>query len=198
MKKLFLYATVGVAAIAMAPAAYAAQTITISGPSGTFADDNVTAGTQSVSTTPEVAGNQSGVNPLTPFPIGTAGTFSRIFTFFTPTGFNLTNVTAQNIASSPLTNIDFSSVTLNGVAFAVTNGVLDSAALFNQMLVTGATNTLVVNGSTGGNAALSGNLSFAAVSAVPEPATWAFMLIGFGAVGYSMRKRPAYKLAQAV
>lgn len=28
-----------------------------------------------------------------------------------------------------------------------------------------------------------------AVGAVPEPATWAMMLMGFGAVGYSMRKR---------
>ena len=36
------------------------------------------------------------------------------------------------------------------------------------------------------------------MSAVPEPATWAFMLVGFGAVGYSMRKRPNYKFAQAV
>ena len=61
---------------------------------------------------------------------------------------------------------------------------------------------LTLSGTTGGDAALSGNLSFAAVSAVPEPATWAFMLVGFGAVGYSMRKRPAYKVsmktAQAV
>lgn len=55
---------------------------------------------------------------------------------------------------------------------------------------------LTLNGTTGGDAALSGNLSFS--SAVPEPATWAFMLVGFGAVGYSMRKRPTYKLAQAV
>jgi hypothetical protein len=31
-------------------------------------------------------------------------------------------------------------------------------------------------------------------SAVPEPTTWAMMLVGFGAVGYSMRKRPARKL----
>jgi outer membrane lipase/esterase len=29
----------------------------------------------------------------------------------------------------------------------------------------------------------------AQVSGVPEPATWAMMLIGFGSVGYSMRKR---------
>jgi hypothetical protein len=32
---------------------------------------------------------------------------------------------------------------------------------------------------------------FAAASAVPEPATWAMMLIGFGAVGFSMRRRSA-------
>jgi len=31
---------------------------------------------------------------------------------------------------------------------------------------------------------------------VPEPATWAMMLIGFGAVGYSMRRRRKFVLAQ--
>lgn len=40
--------------------------------------------------------------------------------------------------------------------------------------------------------------NLAAVSAVPEPATWAFMLMGFGAIGYSMRRRPTYRMAQAV
>lgn len=33
---------------------------------------------------------------------------------------------------------------------------------------------------------------------VPEPATWAMMLVGFGAVGYSLRRRKAYRLLQAV
>jgi hypothetical protein len=32
---------------------------------------------------------------------------------------------------------------------------------------------------------------FAAASAVPEPGTWAMMLVGFGAVGFSMRRRNA-------
>ena len=35
-------------------------------------------------------------------------------------------------------------------------------------------------------------------SAVPEPATWALMLFGFGAVGHSMRRRKTYRLQQAV
>ena len=40
-----------------------------------------------------------------------------------------------------------------------------------------------------------GGFSF---TAVPEPGTWAMMLLGFGAVGYSMRRRSSYRLAQAV
>lgn len=33
------------------------------------------------------------------------------------------------------------------------------------------------------------NLRFSNVSAVPEPSTWAMMMVGFGGIGYSMRKR---------
>jgi hypothetical protein len=33
---------------------------------------------------------------------------------------------------------------------------------------------------------------------IPEPSTWAMMLTGFGAVGYSLRRRKSYKLIQAV
>lgn len=41
---------------------------------------------------------------------------------------------------------------------------------------------------------VSGTLT-ATVTAVPEPATWALMLIGFGAAGYAMRRRTV-KVAQ--
>ena len=41
--------------------------------------------------------------------------------------------------------------------------------------------------SSGQNALEADNVAF--TNAVPEPATWAMMLIGFGAVGYSMRRR---------
>ena len=43
------------------------------------------------------------------------------------------------------------------------------------------------------------NLSFTAalapVSAIPEPSTWALMLLGFGAIGASMRRRQALRFA---
>ena len=35
----------------------------------------------------------------------------------------------------------------------------------------------------------SGSISFSASPAVPEPRTWAMMLVGFGMVGFAMRKR---------
>ncbi|WP_394647792.1 PEPxxWA-CTERM sorting domain-containing protein [uncultured Sphingomonas sp.] len=40
------------------------------------------------------------------------------------------------------------------------------------------------------------NVRFSA--AVPEPATWAMMILGFGVVGYAMRRRPAARFAQAI
>ncbi len=35
-------------------------------------------------------------------------------------------------------------------------------------------------------------------AAVPEPATWAMMMLGFGAVGYAMRRRPKMRYQQAI
>ena len=47
-----------------------------------------------------------------------------------------------------------------------------------------------VNSRTASDARFSGNLSFAP-PAVSEPATWAMMLVGFGTVGFGMRRRNA-------
>ena len=58
--------------------------------------------------------------------------------------------------------------------------------------------TLYVNGNVVGtshNGSYVGNLN---ITAVPEPATWAMMLIGFGAIGWQLRRRRSPVLAQAV
>jgi hypothetical protein len=164
------------AAFALPSAASAAQFITITGPSGTFGDDTVACG-------------------------GATGpcSFTRTFSFVTPAGFNLASADISTVQAGDnmLTNIDFSTVTLNGVNFNVVlgTGVQEFRNLLNQALISGGNNVITVTGTTGGEAAFSGNLSFASVSAIPEPATWGMMLVGFGAVGYSMRRRKVGNLA---
>lgn len=43
-----------------------------------------------------------------------------------------------------------------------------------------------------------GNYTLTISNAIPEPATWAMMLIGFGAVGFAMRRRRAHIEVPAV
>jgi hypothetical protein len=58
-------------------------------------------------------------------------------------------------------------------------------ALLGQFLTAG-TYTLHVTGERGAASSFGGSISF---GAIPEPATWAMMLLGFGAVGFAMRRR---------
>lgn len=176
MRKLALALTTAVA-LSFAPAAQAADVITtgtatITGNSGSY-DGHI------------VCGASAG-----------ACTFMSTISFLTPAGFNLTSagIGSNYTGGNLLANIDFTSVTLNGVNFnIVTVGQQEFRNIFDQAMVAGATNTLVINGtagtSAGADATFAGTLSFANVAAVPEPATWAMMLLGFGAVGLSMRRR---------
>ena len=118
--------------------------------------------------------------------------FSTLYNFVAPAGYSIQSADITTTFTTPNQDIDFSSVLLNGAAFALTtdaNGRTDRGSILNQPLL--ANNTLRVSGlagtATGGaDASFSGTLSFAAV---PEPATWAMMLVGFGAVGFGMRRR---------
>jgi hypothetical protein len=56
-----------------------------------------------------------------------------------------------------------------------------------------------ITGDRGDASSFDGNLNFAQSNAVPEPATWAMMLLGFGAIGWQLRRRRTGRaLAQAV
>ncbi|MFN3620514.1 FxDxF family PEP-CTERM protein [Sphingorhabdus sp.] len=170
MRKKLAYLSTAILATFMATGAQAAQFINITGPSGTFGDDDVTCAA------------------------GTTGscTFTRSFEFITPAGFNVTSADISSIISSgnPLTDINFTSVMLNGVDFnTLSTGAQEFRNILNQTLVAGGNNVLSVAGTTGGNAAFSGNLSFASAAAVPEPAAWMLMLLGMAGVGFSMRRK---------
>ena len=91
-------------------------------------------------------------------------------------------------------------------SFTGSDLIAPTSASGNQ--TAGATNRLVTF-SAGGNEQLTGlrftssvnsleldNVRFSA--AVPEPATWAMMMLGFGVVGYSLRRRPTLRLRQLV
>ena len=98
------------------------------------------------------------------------------------------------------TTVDISELFLSGtgigdtpIPLTFTSGSLEQYALLGLNLGAG-TYTLHINGSyTGRVSSFGGDINFAAV---PEPATWAMMLLGFGAVGFAMRRRRQPALLQ--
>src|SRR3546814_2216837 len=90
----------------------------------------------------------------------------------------------MSVAISLLTDVSFSSVTLNGHEFNIDEiGATENRSFLN-LPVTSGMQTLVINGTSGGSGSYSGTLAFA----VPEPASWAMMIAGFGLLGGADRK----------
>ncbi|MCU6454066.1 FxDxF family PEP-CTERM protein [Sphingomonas sp. A2-49] len=173
MKKTILATMAAVAAFAAAPSA-SATTFPVGspnftgspGPNGTFSAD---------------FGN-SGI---------AAGDFSDSFTFTLPAnGLGSGTVsTSASIFGSP-NDTDFTSVTINNVAATLTKlegGLFEVAFAGGVPITGGSLNTLTVTGVSRGSGAYGGQLSFIP-SAVPEPAAWAMMILGMGAVGFAMRR----------
>ena len=125
---------------------------------------------------------------------GSAATFTDDF-IFTLTFAELVDghVDTLLINGSQL-DIDFTSIYIDTVANAFTQtGFYPSTETWQ--LVPGATlaagtHHLFINGGyntpVGQNPTYSGTLN---ITAVPEPATWGLMLLGFGAIGFAMRRR---------
>jgi hypothetical protein len=91
------------------------------------------------------------------------------------------------------TDLDFTSVTFsNGTTtFPVeimSSGGLEAGGLANIPVFFGALNTLSVSGLSRGAGSYGGTLAFTP-GPIPEPASWAMMLIGFGAIGSIVRRR---------
>lgn len=120
--------------------------------------------------------------------------FTADFTFTTPFS-GTAAASAISIALNAASNLNFTSFAINGVTGSVINGVRDQAFI-DSMLIAGGLNTLRITGmlnppSGQGNAGFGGNVTFAAAAAVPEPATWAMFILGFGALGFGLRRRNA-------
>ena len=96
-------------------------------------------------------------------------------------------------------DIDFTSIYLDNPLNAFTQTSFDPATEtweLDPMFLSAGLHTIYVNGTLGSthNGSYVGNLN---IAAVPEPATWALMLLGFGAIGWQMRRRRPLALAQS-
>ncbi len=85
----------------------------------------------------------------------------------------------------------------SGVRF--TNSVLGSQVAFDSNLSIqnsrGASYSF--NGISRNGRSFNGSLTYAVNAAVPEPATWAMMIVGFGLVGGAMRRRHSVRVTYA-
>ena len=133
-----------------------------------------------------------------------AGAFTDLFQFTIPqNGVGSGSVITGTDAFLSTTDLDITSVTVNGLAAllvlrdsggnvcfvrgGVTGcGATEGYSIAGVPITSLALNTINVTGTSRGLGSFGGNATF---SPVPEPATWAMMLIGFGAMGVAFRRR---------
>ena len=174
----FVLGLVGASALAIGSAAGAvvtvdSQTTVVSGPT-TVADTTTIGFTEAVLSSPTFMETVAFTNSL-------AGLYSITLT-----------------TSSP--DVDFTSAFLAGLGGPYNlveiddDGTNEFWRLANPVTLDPSTYTLTINGNNSGAGSLGGSITIR--QAVPDPATWAMMLLGFGAVGFAMRRRRAPVLAQ--
>jgi hypothetical protein len=167
--------------------------------------------TQPAGTSFYVTGNPfTGTDPVTAS-IGHSGiptgSFTDLFTFTIGTAgqgeIGSGSGSAITFFIGGIANVDFTNVYIdNGTTqyFASAGDLAaDSITIEGVPIFGGVLNTLYIEGSvyanngTGGVGSYGGSLGFTP-GAVPEPGTWAMMLLGFGAIGFGLRRRrPAFQ-----
>ena len=132
---------------------------------------------------------------------GTAGTTTAIndtFTFSIAGGPAMVDAQVSTILLGATQNITFSAITLDGHAMTKTSNdpAPETWALLSPATLANGSYTINVIGTlTGAVGAYSGTLN-AQAAAVPEAKTWMMMLLGFGAMGFAVRRRRQTGLAQ--
>ena len=177
----------GAAALAISSAASATVTVTASSGLSPTQDPFVTPSlvTNNADGTANIA---FGIQPV-PSPF--SGSFA-----FTNTAAGLYNIVLQ----TSTTGVLFTSAVISGGACTPAACTLNGLpgmilSLFGLTLAANTSYTFNFGGtnSNSGTGTLNGNVS---ISPVPEAATWAMMLLGFGAIGLTIRGRRRQVIAQ--
>jgi hypothetical protein len=189
----------GIAASVMgAPAAYA--NVTCEPGACTNADGSVASAAQfSVTPSNVDASYRGSISANLGNTITTPGAFTDVFNFLLPTsgvgGGSVTTVAASFMGA---TDLDFTSVLINGAAATISksvNGIVEIASGSGVLLSAGA-NSISVSGISRGNSSYGGSIAF--TPSVPETATWGMMILGFVGMGAAMRyRRKSTKVAFA-
>lgn len=143
-----------------------------------------------------------------------AGSFTDVFSFTIPqtgTGSGSVTTTVDVGGFGGPADLDILSVMVNGlVATPVyrdlagnvcstpgsgTCGATETFAINNVPITSDVLNNITITGTSRGLGSYGGNATF--IPSVPEPSTWALMLLGFGAAGMFLRTKKRNVLAQA-
>ena len=141
------------------------------------------------------------INGIRPTTGTTPVAFTDTFTFFLPfTGLGSGAAVSTNFNNLDLTSLfieiyDAGNTFVEQTIFGnrTTSGV--SVSLDANTLVPADRRVVLTFSGIASGGTYSGNLSATATPAVPEPATWAMLLAGFGAVGFTMRRKRQQKVA---
>ena len=119
---------------------------------------------------------------------GAGVNFDDSFTFTIPQ-FGTGSGSISTSFSSDLNKIVLTDLIINGTSYPITATTSGQTATVGGVPITAfALNTIRVIGYSVGAGGFSGTTTFTAMP-VPEAATWAMMLAGFGALGIAMRRQ---------
>jgi hypothetical protein len=115
---------------------------------------------------------------------GSLATSTTLLGFEGATDLDITAVFVNDLlATLDLEDANHVDCAVRGVG---TCGTFETWSIAGVPIFFGVQNEIRVEGFSRGNGSFGGNATFVPI---PEPGTWAMMLLGFGAVGYAMRRR---------
>ena len=215
MRHSFMIAA-GIAATLAATPSLASIQLTTTPGSGTYAGPAVTYDFENAATTPLIGGTittGAASNPTRTVPVGSTGNFAVFGPAYTTGVLSLAAFSQINTVSFIWGSLDGGNmVELLGTAgnvlasftggnvYAQSQNYSTSIARQNPVVyfnLTGADQTAVraLRFSSTNNSFEIDNVAVqsASMQPVPEPATWAMMVVGFGLAGYGLRRRRAAK-----